>query len=55
MKISSKSFKCTYTTVYNGGTESVVFENYLREWNIKMNGTGGDLVCWEFGEFLCLR
>jgi hypothetical protein len=49
------SFKYRYTTVYNGGTKYVGFKNYLREWNIKINGTVGDRVCWEFGEFLCLR
>jgi hypothetical protein len=33
----------------------VVFLIYLKEWNIKINGTVGDRVCWEFGEFLYLR
>jgi hypothetical protein len=49
------SFKCRDITVYNGGTKYVVIKNYLREWNMKMNGTVGDRVYWEFGEFLCLR
>ena len=45
-------FKYTYITVYNGSTESVVFENYFREWIIKMNGIGGDRCCVES---LCFR